>query len=123
MTEHASLFPTQTNTFQTVLISNGTKAYSVFTYVCDTMKWSDEATIGFNAGGSYYQLHPLSGRIHSSAIDCVHTTLGQNINNVVYDLAPTTPEGTQPPPVETCKFTSCVISKLEQAEDISNLWV
>ena len=78
------------------------------------MKWSDEATIGFNAGGTYYQLHPLSGRIHSSAIDCVHTTFGQNINNVVYDLAPTVPEGTQPPPEQTRMFISCQGTKLNK---------
>ena len=85
------------------MISNGTKAYAVFTYTCDTMQWSDEATIGFNAAGTLYKLHPLSGRLHASAIDCVHMLNGSFINNVIFDLAPEEPEGTVPPITERSK--------------------
>lgn len=100
--------PLQTNTFQAVLISNGSKAYSIFTYECNTMEWSSEPTIGINAGGAWYRLHPLSGLVHSSAIDCVHmnqgTSSSSSINNVVYDLAPIVPTGTVPPPVDRRKW-------------------
>lgn len=91
------------NTFQAVLVSNGTKAYAIFTYVCDMIEWSDEATIGFNAAGSLHSLHPLSGLIQANAIDCVHSGIDQPINNVVYDLAPTTPNATVPLPVQRGK--------------------
>lgn len=75
--------------------------------MCDKIEWSGEPTIGINAGGAWYRLHPLSGLVHSNAIDCVHMNPGQasssSINNVVYDLAPTTPTGTMPPPTEKRK--------------------
>ena len=77
----------QTNTFQAVLITNGTKSYAVFTYMCDRIEWSDEATIGFDAGGEFYINHPLSGQFVSNAIDCVHQP-DSVWNNVIYDLVP-----------------------------------
>ena len=77
----------QTNTFQAVLITNGTKSYAVFTYMCDRIEWSDEATIGFDAGGEFFTNHPLSGQFVSNAIDCVHHP-DSVWNNVIYDLVP-----------------------------------
>lgn len=89
----------QSNTFQGILITNGTQSYSIFTYVCDMMEWSDESTIGFNVGTIHSELHPLSGTLQASAIDCVHQRNGSNINNVVFDLVTgELMEGTPPPP-------------------------
>ena len=89
----------QSNTFQGILITNGTKSYSIFTYVCDMTEWSDEATIGFNAGLSSNNLHFLSGTLQASAIDCVHQQNGSNINNVIFDLVPgELMQGTPPQP-------------------------
>ena len=53
------------------------------------MEWSDEAVIGYNAGGEYntsYMIHPLSGTLQANAIDCVHVRANSSINNVAYDL-------------------------------------
>lgn len=77
----------QTNTFQAILITNGTKSYAVFTYMCNLIEWSDAATIGFDAGGEFYANHPLSGQFVSNAIDCVHQP-DSVWNNVIYDLVP-----------------------------------
>lgn len=63
------------------------------------MEWSDEATIGFNAGNVHYAVHRLSGTLQASAIDCVHQLNGSNINNVIFDLVPRElVQGTPPPP-------------------------
>ena len=77
----------QTNTFQAIVITNGTKSYAVFTYMCNLVEWSDEAGIGFNAAGEFYANHPLSGQFVSNAIDCVHQP-DSIWNNVIYDLVP-----------------------------------
>ena len=91
----------QTNTFQAVLVTNGTKSYAVFTYMCDRIEWSDEATIGFDAGGEFYTNHPLSGQFVSNAIDCVHQP-DSVWNNVIYDLVPESiMNGTTPEPPTT----------------------
>ncbi len=69
------------------MITDGSKTYAVYTYRCNDMQWSDGSVIGFNAGGSYYANHPLSGSIAARDIDCVHHPLSE-WNNVVYDLNP-----------------------------------
>ena len=66
------------------------------------MEWSDEATIGFNAGGDLFENHPLSGSLEANAIDCVHVTQGSVLNNVIYDLVPgELMTGTTPPPLSS----------------------
>ena len=90
------------NTFQAIIISDFNKTYAIYTYNCDDMEWSDEATIGFNAAGDFYSNHPLSGRLHANGIGCVHTDPdGETvvlINNVIYDLVPSTVNMSTPPP-------------------------
>ena len=76
----------QNNTYQAVLITDGTQSYAVFTFKCDSLGWAGEATIGFNSGGDYYQNHPLSGLSLSNAIACVHND--SEWNNVVYNIVP-----------------------------------
>ena len=78
----------QVNTFQGVLITNGTKSFSIFTYTCDQLEWSDESTVGYNAAGDYTDTHPLSGTLYANALDCLHTNIDVSINNIVYDLVP-----------------------------------
>ena len=56
--------------------------------MCDQIEWSDEAVIGYNAGGEYNTTHPLSGTLQANAIDCVHINANSTVNNVVYDLVP-----------------------------------
>ncbi len=90
----------QENTFQGIIISNGTKVYAVFTYVCEDMEWSDAAVVGYNAGGEPYQNHLLSGGPESRVIGCVHRP-SSDVNNVVMDLAPGVASGTTPEPFST----------------------
>ena len=63
------------------------------------MEWSDEATIGYNAGGEYNASHPLSGTLFANAIDCLHINVNETVNNIIYDLVPgELNAGTTPPP-------------------------
>ena len=63
------------------------------------MEWSDEATIGYNAGGEYNASHPLSGTLFANAIDCLHININETVNNIIYDLVPGELNvGTTPPP-------------------------
>ena len=98
MIKNISLF-SQSNTFQGIVITNGSKTYAVYTYHCDDVQWSDGSVIGFNAGGRYYANHPLSDSIAASDIDCVHHSLGSEWNNVVYDLNPNGTVASTPVPI------------------------
>ena len=79
----------QHNTFQGIVITNGTKTYTVFTYRCDDIQWANgnSTVIGFNAGGTYYVNHPLSATPEASDIDCQRSPLSI-WNNIVYDVNP-----------------------------------
>lgn len=78
----------QNNTYQAVLVTDGnTKSYAVITFRCGALGWSGEATIGFNAGGDYYENHPLSGLSISNKIACVHDN-DSEWNNEIYNLVP-----------------------------------
>ena len=68
------------------MITNGTKSYSVFTYECNQIEWSDESIIGYNAGGEYNETHPLSGTLLANAVDCLHINTNVTVNNIIYDL-------------------------------------
>ena len=54
------------------------------------MQWSNDGTIGWNAGGALYGNHPLSGLPEANDIACVHRNQvsGSVWNNVVFDLVP-----------------------------------
>ena len=79
----------QHNTFQAVVITNGTKTYTVFTYHCDDINWANgnSTVIGFNAGGTSYENHPFSGTPDASDIDC-ESYPPSLWNNLVYDVNP-----------------------------------
>ena len=75
------------NTFQGIVITNGSKSYAVYTYRCGNMSWSEEATIGFNAPPSLYEVHPKTDtELNPDTIACVHED--SPWNNVIYDLEP-----------------------------------
>ena len=76
--------PSQRNTFQGIVITNGASSYAVFTYECGDINWGGGATIGFKATGSFYQNHAYSGS-RAASIDCVNSPTSQ-WNNVVYRL-------------------------------------
>lgn len=53
------------------------------------MEWGDESTIGFNAGGDYYENHPITGHFQSHFISCLQNISNGNlIKNEIYDLVP-----------------------------------
>lgn len=77
----------QTNTYQAVLITDGSKSFAIFTYQCGAMTWHGNATIGFNAGGTFFENHYLSGTTNAHLISCSnfsHTVWA----NLVYRLIP-----------------------------------
>ena len=76
----------QNNSYQAALITDGIQSYAVFTFKCGSLGWAGEATIGFNAGGDYFENHPLSGLSLSNVVACVHND--SEWNNVVYNLVP-----------------------------------
>jgi hypothetical protein len=55
----------QTNTFQGVIITDVTRTYYIFTYICGEMEWSGQGTetaiAGFNSNADYYYNHPVNG--------------------------------------------------------------
>lgn len=85
----------QANTFQAIVITDGTDSYSVYTYKCGELTWPGSAIIGFNAPLMDYTNDPFSGN-SADSIACTH--LISPWNNIVYDLQPgtvilpTTPE-------------------------------
>ena len=88
----AVIFPFQ-NTFQVILISDGTYSYAIFTYKCGLMDWGNGVTIGFNAGDDPYANADPS----SKEIACVNSP-DSDWNNVVYVISNDNPE--DPPPGE-----------------------
>jgi hypothetical protein len=75
------------NTFQGIVITNGSRSYAVYTYRCDYISWPDSATIGFNAPPDLFKNHPITDAdLNGEIIACVHE--GSPWNNVIYDLEP-----------------------------------
>ena len=56
--------------------------------MCGLMQWSDQGTVGWNAGGKLYKNHPLSGLLDANDIACVHQTQGSVWSNFIFDLVP-----------------------------------
>ena len=75
------------NSFQAILITDGTHSYSIFTYDCNRIEWGSSVTIGFSAAGDPYSNHDPS----SSDIACLNTP-DSNITNVIYLLSDENPE-------------------------------
>lgn len=57
----------QMNNYQAIIVTDGISAYAVFNYICGGLQWSNigesraTAVVGFNAEGTFYNNHPLSG--------------------------------------------------------------
>ena len=62
-----------TNTFQGVLITDGSSSYAVFIYECGGMQWGG-GLIGWQEGYSQYNTHYLSGDSNSSEVGCLYST-------------------------------------------------
>lgn len=56
----------QINNYQAIIVTDGISTYAIFSYMCGELQWSglgrsEGAVVGFNAEGSFYGNHPLSG--------------------------------------------------------------
>ena len=51
------------------------------------MTWSGNATIGFNAGGSHFENHPLSGTLNTKSIACMNYN-STVWTNIIFKLTP-----------------------------------
>ena len=80
---------TEPNTFQSVLATNGTKSYAVFTYECGKLNWMHySATIGFSASDDFFAEHPLSRNSSVNDIACINedSMPPSNWSNVAYEI-------------------------------------
>jgi len=94
------------NTFQAILVTDGTTSYAIYTYRCGEINWARSPSIGFNAAGRVFDNHPLAGNPSASAIDCN----GDNMwNNVIYNLTGYSLNITAPPSVEPRKNLKCPV--------------
>ena len=68
----------QTNTFQGVVITDGSQSYAVFIYKCGLLQWSGldrfyrHAVIGYNMKGQFMN-HPFSGFGVATNVACVNS--------------------------------------------------
>ena len=70
-----------------MVITDGSESYALFTYQCGSMSWHGNATVGFNAGGTLFENHPLTGTSSANSVACLSysTTVWMNL---VYKLTP-----------------------------------
>ena len=78
----------QTNSYQGIVITDGRESYALFTYQCGSMSWHGNATVGFNAGGTLYENHPLAGTSSANSVSCLSYSTAVWMN-LVYKLTPT----------------------------------
>ena len=79
-------FALQENSYQAVLLTDGTQSYTVLTYKCGELNWGTSSTsIGFSAGPSLYANHPLSRRSNVRSIACLNSP-ESSWSNVVYKV-------------------------------------
>ena len=81
----------QTNTFQAVLVTDGTNSFTIFIYRCGDIQWDVEAvsrgaTIGFGAGSELFSNHRLTLVQDATSIDCLNTPDNQFFT-VLYDIS------------------------------------
>ena len=76
----------QANTFQGILVTDGEQSYALFTYNCDMMEWSGNATVGFNAAGKFFHSHFLSGTHSITNIACINSPQS-SWSNIIYQLS------------------------------------
>lgn len=69
------------------MITSGEESFAIFTYQCGAMAWHGNATIGFNAGGTWFENHPLSRTVNANSIACINDNYTV-WTNLVYKLTP-----------------------------------
>ena len=83
---YSFVFQYTTNSFQGVIITDGSVSYAVFLYACSYMRWSGNAVIGWQASSSYYRNHPLSGASNAKQIACLNNATSY-YNTVLFKLS------------------------------------
>ena len=87
----------QHNTFQVILLTDGSTSYSLFLY--NSMAWGNGATIGFNDGTNFYTLAggegslatsdvlnlPFSSNVGTSGVYVFRTDSGKIASNLYYN--------------------------------------
>ena len=78
----------QSNTYQAVIITDGTLSYAIFIYKCGALETGSFGGIGYYFDASpYNEEHPLSNSILSSTIACGNSTdVDYPWQNVIYWL-------------------------------------
>ena len=77
------LFPqTARNTFQGVLITDGSSSYAVFIYECGGVEYGG-GVIGWQASTSEYAVHYLSDKVASTLVGCLYSS---TYSAIVYQL-------------------------------------
>lgn len=84
------------NTFQAILISNGTETYTVFSYNCDLLEWTgywSHASVGYSVQtngipGNFDEFvnHPLSLRSSVRNVACQNVVHNVPWSNLVYKV-------------------------------------
>lgn len=69
------------------MITDGQESYALFIYQCGAMSWNGNATVGFNAGGTWFENHPLSGTSKIDSVACLNYTSAV-WTSLVYKLTP-----------------------------------
>ena len=72
------------DSFQGVLVTDGTKSYCLFLYQCDLLE-SSRASIGFSSSGNFFFNHQLSLSPSSSEVACGNTP-DSNWNSLLYQI-------------------------------------
>ena len=87
-----------------MVVTDGTDSYALYIYQCGSMSWHGRATVGFNAGGSLFDNHPLSGNSSINSLACVNYTTTM-WTSLVYKLTPLSKLTTTPTSVAIMRHT------------------
>ena len=90
----------QENTFQAILITDGTYSYTIFTYKCGFMQWDRYATIGIKADANYF----INNHPSSNAVACLNFPKS-NYSNIIFLLSVEDPELLPP---GKCFYLQCL---------------
>ena len=84
---HVILFP-QTSKFQGIIVTDFSRSFSIFTYYCGDLRFSNDATIGFVTGDGLFANHPASLRGSAQSVACLNSPASPWVN-VVYEITKT----------------------------------
>lgn len=79
----------QANTYQAIVITDGTQSYALYTYNCRMMQWSGvftHAVVGYNAFGRDFANHPLSGSADITDIACENEERNTDWSNQLFRI-------------------------------------